>query len=143
MGGVNSDVVAFGTVKQGRVHLHNRRQFDQQVGQFRDGATVQLEVTIKRASRSLQQNSWYWGVIVELIAEYTGYTPDEVHEFLKAKFIPKRLAIADANGEVVDEYVLGGSTRKMNTLQFGEYCEQIRIWAAETLDVNIPDPEGR
>ena len=125
-----------------RLFIPNRLQFDQQIGQFREGSEVEVEVTIRRASRSLNQNAWYWGVIVEAISDHTGYTPDEVHEFLKAKFIPKRLVFEDGNGEVVDDYVLGGSTRKMNTIQFGEFCEDVRRWAATTLDINIPDPEA-
>ncbi len=142
MAGVNCDVVASASVRGGRLFFSNRRRFDEQIRQFRDGASVEIAVTIRRASRSVNQNAWYWGVIVEAISEHTGYTPDEVHEFLKAKFIPKKLAVCDGNGEVVDEYVLGGSTRKMNTQAFSDYCELIRVWCAETLDINIPDPEA-
>lgn len=97
----------------------------------------------KRATRSLQANAYYWGVIVDVLSEYTGYTPDEMHEFLKAKFIPKKVAVQDGNGEIQDEIVIGGSTAKMNTNQFYEYCSGIKRWAAETLDCVIPDPEHR
>lgn len=142
MAAVNTDIVASASVKGGRLFFHNRRAFDEQVRQMRDGAQVEVAINVRRTVRSLKQSAWYWGVIVEAISDHTGYTPDEVHEFLKAKFIPKKLAVCDGNGEVVDEYVLGGSTRKMNTVQFGEYCESVRRWAAETLDVNIPDPEA-
>jgi hypothetical protein len=140
MGGVNADVVAFGTIKGGRLVIRNRRQFDEQIRRFRDAAEVEIEVTQRRASRSLEQNAYYWGVVVQMLSDHTGYTPDELHDVLKMKFIPKRLAVCDGNGEVRDEFVLGGSTRKLNTLEFGEYLEQIRQWAAETLDVIIPDP---
>jgi hypothetical protein len=75
-----------------------------------------------------------------MLAEHTGYTPDEIHEILKAKFIPKRLAITNGNGEICGEFVLGGSTTKLDTLDFSEYCERIREWAAESLDIVIPDP---
>ncbi len=40
----------------------------------------------------------------------------------------------------VDEFVIGGSTTRMNKLEFGEYCEAIRQWAAMELGINIPDP---
>ena len=46
----------------------------------------------------------------------------------------------DGNGEIRDEFVIGGSTRKMNTIQFGEFMEDCRRFAAETLDCFIPDP---
>jgi hypothetical protein len=140
MATVASDVVASAVVKDGRLRFHNRRAFDEQVRRFRDGSEVEISVTIRRATRSLQQSAWYWGVIVQLISEQTGYMPDEVHDLLKAKFIPKRLAVTDGNGEIVDEFVLGGSTRKLNTIEFSEYCEAIRQWAAEKLDCYIPDP---
>lgn len=141
MAAVNTDVVASASVRNGRLLIRNRRLFDQQIAQFREGVEVEIEVTIRRSTRSHQQNRFYWGVVVHLMSEHTGYTPDEVHEFLKMKFIPKRLALADGNGEIRDEFVIGGSTRKMNTVQFGEYLEDCRRFAAETLDCVIPDPE--
>lgn len=141
MATVASDVVASAVVQHGRLKFHNRREFDEQVRRFRDGAQVEIAVTVRRASRSQKQNAYYWGVVVQIISDHTGYTPDEVHEFLKMKFIPKRLAIQDHNGEVKDEFVLGGSTRKMNTIQFGEFMEECRRFAAETLDCYIPDPD--
>ena len=120
--------------------IENRRAFDEAIRRFRDGAQVQIEVTARRATRSIPQNAWYWGVIVQAIAEHTGYTPDELHDVLKMKFIPKRLAVCDGNGEVKDEFVVGGSTRKMTTAEFGEYCDAIRQWAAQDLGIDIPDP---
>jgi hypothetical protein len=56
------------------------------------------------------------------------------------RFIPKKLAVCDGNGEIKGEFVLGGSTRKMNTSEFQDYCEQIRRWAATELGVDIPNP---
>jgi hypothetical protein len=94
----------------------------------------------KRATRSLSQNAWYWGCIIDALSEHTGYTPDEMHDFLKAKFIPKKLAVCDDNGEIKDELVIGGSTTKLDKGGFVEYCESIRRWAALELDVVIPDP---
>ena len=36
---------------------------------------------------------------------------------------------------------VGGSTTKLNKIEFGEYLRAIQQWAAEDLDVYIPDPE--
>lgn len=141
MAAVNSDVTAFGAIQGGRLFIRNRRDFDRQLAQMREGSEVEIEVTRRRATRSIPQNAFYWGVLVHILSDYTGFAPDEMHELLKAKFIPKRLSVCDGNGEIKDEFVLGGSTRKMNKLEFGEYMESIRQWAAETLDVVIPDPD--
>lgn len=140
MAGVNSDVTTFGTIRNGRLFLHDRRGFNESLRRFRDGAVVQIEVTKRQAVRSLNQNKYYFGVVLQLLSEHTGYTPDELHDFCKMRFLPKRLAFCDGNGEVKGEYVLGGSTRRLSTIDFGNYMEDIRRWAATDLDVIIPDP---
>lgn len=97
----------------------------------------------KHATRSVNQNAWYWSQIVGLISEHTGYTPDETHEVLKQLFLPKKLAVAAANGEIVNELVIGGTTTTLNKLEFADYCERIRLWAQEQLNIDIPDPTER
>jgi hypothetical protein len=101
-----------------------------------------VTVTIRptRKPRTLAQNAWYWGSCVDLVSEHTGYTPEEVHEIWKQMFIPKHVAIADANGVVVDDRVIGGSTTKFSTGDMAEFTERCRQWAADTLGVVIPDP---
>lgn len=141
MAAVSDLVVASGTVKRGKLYLRNRREFDRQIAQLRDTWELEITVARKRATRSIPQNRYYWGVVVELISEQTGYTPDEVHDVLKQMFIPKRLAVSDGNGEIRGEFVIGGSTRTMNKNEFGEYVESIKRWASQTLDLVIPDPD--
>lgn len=102
----------------------------------------EVTVTVRKvhATRSSKQNRWYWGGIMRALAEYTGYTPDEIHEICKAKFLPRVVEIPGAQGEVAAEFTIGGTTTTLDRVEFGDYCEQIREWAA-TLGVIIPDPE--
>lgn len=132
-------VVTTARLVKGRLTLRSWNRVASELRHMRDG---EVRVTIEkiRATRSPKQNAWYWGCVVGAVAEHTGYTPEEIHEIYKAKFLPKRLAFADGNGEVQGEFVIGGSTTRLDTLDFAEYCERIREWAAETLHVNIPDP---
>lgn len=134
-------VIATALVKKGRLEVRNRKQFAENLRRLRDGAVL---ITVERvhATRSVNQNRYYWGVVVELLSDHTGYTPDEIHDVLKAKFIPKRLALSDGNGEIKGEFVIGGSTSEMNKLEFGEFITRIREWAADELDVVIPDPDS-
>jgi hypothetical protein len=122
----------------GRLKLNRRKLTD--LLRTRRDCELMIVIERKHATRSLAQNAYYHAAIVGSISDHTGYTPDEVHEILKAKFLPKKLAIADANGEVVDEFVIGGSTTKLNKIQFTDYIDAIRQWAAETLDLDIKDP---
>lgn len=141
MAAVSDLVVGSAEIRGGRLFIRNRKAFDAQVALLREGWELEVTVKRQRSTRSQQANRFYWGVVIQALSEHTGYTPDEMHEFCKMKFIPKRLAVCDGNGVIQDEFVLAGSTRKMNTVDFYEYVDAIRMWAAETLDVVIPDPD--
>jgi hypothetical protein len=124
----------------GKLHLQSPEVFKQAICAYA-GKFVEVTVREQRNRRSDRQLRWYWGQILELLSEHTGYTPDELHEYCKSRFIPKRLAICDGNGVIVDERVVGGSTGKLNTTEMAEYCEAVRKFAAEDLGVVIPDPD--
>jgi hypothetical protein len=126
--------------EQAKLTLDSPVVFKQAMREFA-GKPVELTVRQKRNRRSDRQNAWYWGQVLHLIAEHTGHMPEELHEYCKARFIPKRLAICDGNGVVLDERVVGGSTGKLSTVEMADYCEAVRQWAAEDLNVVIPDPD--
>lgn len=132
--------IASGRVDDGKLKIRGRRMFDEALSSWKD-CEVSVTIEKKHATRSQQQSRYYFGVVLALIAEHTGYTVDELHEWAKAKFLPKHLALTDGNGTIVDEHIVGGSTTKLNKLEFGEYVEEIRRFAAESLDINIPDPD--
>ena len=70
-----------------------------------------LVVEREQATRSVQANAYYWGVVVKALATHTGYTPDETHDALKIQFLPKDVALRTGTGQVVAEFVIGGSTK--------------------------------
>lgn len=96
----------------------------------------ELEIVVERkhATRSVAQNRLYWGVYCAVLSEHTGYTPEEIHEYLKARFLPKAIGIGR------ETVVIGNTTTRLNKVEFGEYLRAVQQWAAEELDVDIPDP---
>ena len=132
--------VTSGIVHGGKLQVRSKQKFEQAIAQFKDG---EVSVTIERkyATRSENQNAWYFGCILPLLSEHTGYTVDELHEYCKSRFNAKTVTIVDANGEIKDESRIGQTTTKLNKLTFGDYCERIREWAASDLGVTIPDPD--
>lgn len=82
--------------------------------------------------RTSPENRYYHGCIVEILANHTGFTKEEMHEALKFKFL----------GE--DDMITGlrkvYSSKKLTTVQFEEYCSKIRAWASEYLGCYIPLP---
>jgi hypothetical protein len=125
------EIVTTGFVRRGRLEMRNRKTVTAQLRRMKDCEVV-ITIEPRKAARSQLQNRYYWGVVVDLISQHTGYSPEELHELLKAKFLPKKLSVCNGIGEIQGEFVIGGSTTKLNT---------IKQWAAESLDVVIPDPD--
>lgn len=96
----------------------------------------------KKNKRSLPQNAYYHGIIVPEIKRgmfeigYDEISTNEVHEFLKAKFLQKE-TINKKTGEVI--YV-PGSTAKLTIIEFNEFLEKCQRFAAEYLSIVINDP---
>jgi hypothetical protein len=132
--------VAHGAMVRGKLRLIAPRALSEALTTWDDGPVT---VTVERpaATRSVQANAYYWGVVVAALADYTGYTPDETHDILKMQFLSKALALARKNGTVVAEFVVGGSTTQLTSPEFFDYVERIRQWAFEELDVNMPPPD--
>ncbi len=91
----------------------------------------QIEVILRqyRKGRSNEQNRWYWGCIVPLLAEHCGYDKEEMHDALRWKFLRKHAALIETVR----------STTELTTAEFSDYCEQCRRFAAE-MSVYIPSP---
>lgn len=133
-----SEVVLTGRIANGKLHVRGWKPFDG----WKDGE-VTIAVRRKRAPRSQPQNAWYWGQILRLLSEHTGYTVDELHDYCKQRFNGTTVCLTDSDGVVVDEQRIGKTTTKLNRVTFGEYCEAIRQWAASDLQVYIPDPDPK
>ena len=142
MPSVLDEVVAVAQVKRRKLFIRHRRAFDQAIAQMDERWSLEVTVKRLRATRSPQANRYYWSAVIGSISATTGYHPDETHDLMKMLHLPKALAICDTNGEVVGEYVMGGSTRNLIVSEFYAYVERVRQWAAETLGCVIPDPEG-
>lgn len=96
---------------------------------------LELEVNRMRGLRSVEQNSYYWGIIVQMLSDYLGNTPQEMHDILKYLHNPKEITLPD--GQTVRE---GESTTKLDTKEAEAYFERIRIWAQQDLNFIIPLP---
>jgi hypothetical protein len=127
-------------IENGKLFLRNRRLFDEVVSAWPDCEGV-MTIEKKHATRSVQANRYWWGVCVALVAEHTGYTPEQIHDLAKQMFLPKHLAVTGKNGELLGEYVVGGTTTTLNKLEFGEFVNKFKEWALDKLDVLIPEAD--
>lgn len=121
-------------IRDGRLVLADEPGYRRAVRRLKPGKAI-LRLEEDRPQRSAQANRYYWGVVLALISEHTGYEVDELHEYFKQRFNPARVSLGE------DESVIGGSTRKLDSKQFTEYVERIRRFAVTELSVTIPDAE--
>jgi hypothetical protein len=89
-----------------------------------EGERIDLVLRKHKEFRSEQANRYYFGVVVPMVAEKMGHPPEEenlVHEMLK-----------------IQAHVV--STAQMSKKEFWDYVQGIVRFAAEVLQLAIPDP---
>lgn len=128
-----------GQVKDGKLHIVNRKEFDKAVSRL--SGDVELTIQKKRKTRSNPQNRYYWGNVIPICCEILkdcGYlfTHDQVHEFLKANFNTKPLT----NEKTGETLAIPLTTTTLTTVEYEEYLERIRVWAWDFASVTIPLP---
>lgn len=127
--------------------LHVPRRFKQEIGEKFKGQRIEITIRKKKKHRSNEQNRYYWGVVVpyildafiELGNDLQEGNPEHlqlIHDFLKRRCLPAR-QVCDAHGVEVE---LTPSTADLSTTEMMEYIERVCLFAAESLNVAIPQP---
>lgn len=106
---------------------------------FPNGTKVDITIRKHREKRSNEQNAYYWGVVVPILADYFGHdNPEDMHEDLKLKFNPMK-------SKIDKDKTIGGTTTKLSTVDFysaeTSYIERICRWAASDYSIYIPPPK--
>ncbi len=102
-----------------------------------------VEVKKVRKPRSNDQNGWLWGCIYPLLLEgmidagWEFSNIEQLHEFFKAQMTADQVVNRET-GEIIK---FPSSTSAMSTVEFSTYCEKLREYAREYLNVEIPDPD--
>ena len=95
------------------------------------GKRISVHIQEQVKQRSNNQNSYYWGVCVALLADHLGYTPEELHEAAKWELLRVR---RDNLPDTVK------STATLSTSEMEDYLERFRQWALIKLAFQIPLP---
>lgn len=97
------------------------------------GQIVMVMAEKLRKHRTDDQNRYYRGVVLKTIADHSGYSGQEeleaLHYEMRRRFLPNRGRLN-----------IPVSTTALDTVEMTEYIENIRRWAAEELQLYIPDP---
>lgn len=99
---------------------------------------IKIELEKIRYARSLEQNRFYFGVVVKPLAEYIGVdSTDTMHETLKSLHLTEKIRVAYDRRR---KMIVNHSTTELDTMQFEDYLERIRTWAKKFLNYIIPYP---
>ena len=128
--------IFYGHSKDSQFIPDNRRSYLDFLVQ-NEGKKLVVNIGLDKAKRSLDQNSYLWGVVYKVISDHTGSTENELHEIFKRMFIqPRFIKWKDTTIKVP------GHTSDMNKVQFGEYIERIRA-EVSSMGVTIPEPDNK
>ena len=114
--------------------VESKAWYQHALNKFKAGERVTLEIHNRRAKRTEQQNRYYWGVFLPLVAKETGeHNLDRLHELFKGKFLSEGVV------EVLGQKV---RMKKSTTeLGVGEFCDFVMNIEAET-GVEAPPTES-
>jgi hypothetical protein len=128
-------------VKDGK--CHNGESIRRMIAKY-EGQKVKITIEKYRKRRTLSQNNYYWGVLIEYAvsaarAEDPTITPKEMHQILKQEcgIITKEIVIVNARQFIVDKE---GTTTDKTTTEFSAYVERCRQWIFVNLKVVVPLP---
>lgn len=95
--------------------------YHHQLQKFKDGESVTLVIHNKKPKRSEQQNRYYWGAYLPLIAQETGEKDlDRLHELFKGKFLSE--GVVEVLGEKVR---MKRSTTELGKGEFSQFISDI------------------
>lgn len=78
---------------------------------------------------------FYFGVVLAIIADWSGYTKEECHDFCKAKFLTDKSGPIPRIGSV--------SRGSITTKKFKKLLEDIQLYFSTNHGVVIPDPNDK
>lgn len=115
-----------------------QKEYDEALNAL-EGEQVKLEISKKRMTKSDKQRRYYWGCVIEKLSEWNGEEKEWWHEYLKWRFLKKKIKGLDG-----EEIVTVGSTEALDTKECEEYHEKIRRWAAmdKGVDIQLPNEEA-
>ena len=121
----------------------NRNLIKDAISTF-EGKTVNLTLELFRKKRSNSQNAYYHGVVIPLVQSGLKDATGEIrgreaihYNILLPMFAPTRDIVNKETGEMISEKI---TSSEMSISEFMDFIISIQRWAAEFLNIVIPDP---
>lgn len=145
--------VFYAKFDQSKITFYDPKGLNKYLKSLNDGE-IQMLIEKRKRTRSNRQNRYYWGCVIPLLCEAFGWIdnegPEEMHEYLKYKFLAKKRYIkifpgaqnelTEVFSDAEEEVATTRSTTSLTTVEFEDYMLQIRQWASLEHGVYIPEP---
>ena len=69
-----------------KIGFHHPGYLQMFINNYKPNDEITITITERKPRRTEQQNNYYW-LYLSLISKSTGYTPDELHIWVKGKFL--------------------------------------------------------
>jgi hypothetical protein len=119
------------------------RAFIEHLKTFKHESRAWIELSPYVRTRTHSQNSVYFWYIQE-VSDETGMSKEEVKDFFENKFL--KIEVRDEENEIRCDPETGEiifrvrSTRELNTIEFNNYTEQIRLYCNDFFGFYLPLP---
>lgn len=132
---MSKSIVAFGHIIEGKLIIHKKKHFDEQIAQLNGDCRIEVELGRKR---SLEFNRYWWGAMNYVAERLEGWTPFEVHEHTKAQVNFKMHWLVNHKTGEMQEVRVVLPTHDLTTTRFLELKEAaMQYWAEQ--GISIPD----
>jgi len=129
----HADVTEDGRVQFDEAETRMRRNY---LGRLA-GKRVDVVLRIHRNRRSLDQNAWWWGVGLPVIASGLGY---DTHEQSALHYALVDECFGTAFDPRIGRTVSKARSSQLDTKQFSEFMEWVVRWAATEHGIIVPLP---
>ena len=132
-----------GKISKGKLTVYREsdmRNYIASLGRDDKDVEITLEIGKRKRKRSSELNNYYWlclGLVVDRMLEL-GHevNKDLIHEFFKGRFLYTEF-YDEKTGEILK---IPRSTTEISSDEFWAYLEEIKRFAAQTLDLVIEEP---
>lgn len=123
------------TIKAGILVIPSRQQLRAALKHWPDGP-VEVEIRPHLETRRARANAFMWAVVLKLMAEEMGQSPEDVHEIMKLRHNYK-IVTDPVTGE---EIRIAKSTARLEIAEFSTYLERVMLDGNEHLGIVFPEP---
>jgi len=120
----------YGRIMNGKI-VYDYPQNEARLLDSLDGKRVKVAITkhTQRKPRSIEQNAYYWGVVVNILGNDLGYDPEEMHDALLVEHSLDRTTTPPKVKR----------TSTMTSEEMGQYIDRVIRWAAVEMGIIIPE----